>query len=76
MTGNEVLMATQHRREYWLYVVDNCHNGTGGLFGAYSDPAVVFADDMRGEAIFRVPGSSLSRARASHKSQESQEPQA
>jgi helicase-like protein/uncharacterized protein DUF3883 len=24
MTGNEVLIATQHRSEYWLYVIDEC----------------------------------------------------
>lgn len=63
MTGNEVLMATQHRDEYWLYVVDQCHDGTGHLFGAYRDPATLFAGDMKGDAIFRVPGTSLSNAR-------------
>ena len=63
MTGNEVLIATQHRSEYWLYVVDDCWDGTGRLFGAYRDPATLFAGDMWGEAIFKVPGSSLSSAR-------------
>lgn len=63
MTGNEVLMATQHRDEFWLYVVDQCSDGTGRLFGAYRDPATLFAGDMRGDAIFRVPGSSLTAAR-------------
>lgn len=63
MTGNEVLMATQHRDEYWLYVVDQCANGEGVLFGAYRDPATLFSGDMRGDAIFRVPGTSLSAAR-------------
>src|SRR5439155_11568046 len=24
MTGNEVLIATQHRTDYWLYVIDQC----------------------------------------------------
>jgi superfamily II DNA or RNA helicase len=62
MTGNEVLIATQHRADYWLYVVDECHNGSGRLYGAYKDPAVLFAGDMSGDAIFRVPGSSLARA--------------
>ncbi len=59
MTGNEVLIATQHRADYWLYVVDQCDDGNGRLFGAYEDPAVLFATDMTGDAIFRVPGSSL-----------------
>ena len=63
MTGNEVLIATQHRSEYWLYVVENCCDGTGQTFGAYRDPSTLFAGDMRGEAIFRVAGSSLSNAR-------------
>lgn len=62
MTGNEVLIATQHRSSYWLYVVDQCSNGTGRLFGAYEDPATLFSSDMIGDAIFRVPGSSLKNA--------------
>lgn len=62
MTGNEVLMATQHRGDFWLCVVDNCRNGTGKLFGSYRDPAAIFYSVMTGEAIFRVPGSSLSNA--------------
>ncbi|MXQ57529.1 DUF3883 domain-containing protein [Streptomyces sp. XHT-2] len=63
MTGNEVLMATQHRGDFWLYVVDQCKNGTGVLFGAYRDPANIFSAEMLGEAVFRVPGSSLARHR-------------
>ncbi len=59
MTGNEVLIATQHRRDYWLYVIDECADGKGRFFGAYPDPAVLFAADMTGHAIFDVPGSSL-----------------
>ena len=62
MTGNEVLIATQHRKDYWLYVVDQCADGTGRFFGAYEDPATLFATDMKGDAIFRVPGSSLKNA--------------
>ena len=62
MTGNEVLIATQHRTSYWLYVVDQCSDGTGRLFGAYEDPATLFSTDMVGDAIFRVPGSTLKNA--------------
>jgi hypothetical protein len=62
MTGNEVLIATQHRTSYWLYVVDQCLNGTGRLFGTYEDPATLFSTDMVGDAIFRVPGSTLKNA--------------
>ncbi len=62
MTGNEVLIATQHRKAYWLYVIDQCADGTGRLFGSYEDPATLFSSDMTGDAIFRVPGSSLKNA--------------
>jgi superfamily II DNA or RNA helicase len=62
MTGNEVLIATQHRKAYWLYVIDQCADGTGRLFGSYEDPATLFSSDMTGDAIFRVPGRSLKSA--------------
>jgi hypothetical protein len=62
MSGNEVLIATQYRKDYWLYVVDGCEDGVGRLFGAYEDPATLFGTDMVGDAVFRVPGSSLNRA--------------
>jgi hypothetical protein len=62
LTGNEVLIATQHRKAYWLYVIDQCADGTGRLFGSYEDPATLFSSDMTGDAIFRVPGSSLKNA--------------
>lgn len=63
LTGNEVLMATQHGANYWLYVVDDCENGNGRFFGAFQDPATLFGTDMVGGAIFRVPGSALTSAR-------------
>lgn len=66
MTGNEVLIATQHRKAYWLYVVDQCANGASRLFGAYEDPASLFSSDMTGDAVFRVPGSSLRSAPGSN----------
>jgi superfamily II DNA or RNA helicase len=66
MTGNEVLIATQHRKDYWLYVIDQCNDGKGRFFGAYQDPATIFATDMTGHAIFRVPGSSLKNAPGSN----------
>ncbi|MER5323705.1 helicase-related protein [Streptosporangium roseum] len=66
MTGNEVLIATQHRKAYWLYVVDRCADGNGRFFGAYEDPATLFSTDMTGDAIFRVPGSSLKNAPGSN----------
>jgi hypothetical protein len=66
MTGNEVLIATQHRKDYWLYVIDRCADGNGCLYGAYQDPASLFAAVMTGHAVFRVPGSSLKHARGSN----------
>ncbi|WP_342761168.1 helicase-related protein [Cryptosporangium aurantiacum] len=66
MTGNEVLIATQQRNEYWLYVVDKCADGHGRMFGAYQDPALLFAAEMTGDAIFRVPGTSLKNAPGSN----------
>jgi len=66
MTGNEVLIATQHRKAYWLYVIDQCADGAGRFFGAYEDPAKLFSSDMTGSAIFRVPGSSLKNAPGSN----------
>lgn len=66
MTGNEVLIATQHRTSYWLYVIDECADGAGRFFGAYQDPATLFSTDMKGDAIFRVSGSSLKNAPGSN----------
>lgn len=63
LTGNEVLMAMQHRRDFWLYVVDHCKDRRGTLFGSFRDPIDVFAGDIRGDAVFRIPGSSLRTAR-------------
>ncbi|PWU48913.1 helicase [Micromonospora globispora] len=63
MTGNEVLIATQHGSDYWLYVVDQCHNGTGVVYGVYRDPARLFHGQFHGDAIFSVPGSSLATHR-------------
>jgi superfamily II DNA or RNA helicase len=63
MTGNEVLIAAQHRREYVLWVVDQCHDGVGVTFGEYPDPVTTFKELMRHDAVFRVPGSALKAAR-------------
>lgn len=58
MTGNEVLMATQHREDYWLYIVDDCANG-GTIIGTYRDPITTLGEHMVGEAVIRVPGRAL-----------------
>ena len=68
MTANEVLIATQHGSAYWLYVVDHCNDGKGGMYGAYPDPVRTFQDLSRGDVIIHVPGSALKAAR------ETQEP--
>lgn len=62
LTGNEVLIATQHGSDYWLYVVDECRDGRGRLFRAFRDPVRVFASEITAAAIFSIPGSSLTRA--------------
>lgn len=59
LTGNEILTATQRRTDYWLYVVDQCSNGTGNVFGIYRDPVSTFEGLIKQEALFRVPGSAL-----------------
>ena len=68
MTGNEVLIATQHGRDYVLYVVDHCQDGTGILYGVYPDPARTFTDVSAGTVIVHVPGSALKAAREDEES--------
>lgn len=62
LTANEVLIATQRGRDYWLYVVDHCRDGRGTVFGTFQDPVKVFSADITADAVFKVPGSSLTRA--------------
>ncbi len=63
MTGNEILIATQQRSDYWLYVIDNCLDGEGTVFGVYRDPVSTFDGLTKQDAIFTVPGSALKAAR-------------
>jgi superfamily II DNA or RNA helicase len=65
MTADEVLIATQHGNDYWLYVVDQCHDGNGHLYGAYPDPVRTFEGLARGDVVVHVPGSALKAARES-----------
>jgi hypothetical protein len=62
LTANEILIATQHGKNYWLYVVDQCHDGTGTIYGAYSDPVGTFGDLFTRQVIVHVPGSALKAA--------------
>ncbi len=63
LTGNEILVATQQRADYWLYVIDNCHNSRGVVFGVYRDPITTFDGLIKQDAIFRLPGSALVAAK-------------
>ncbi len=63
MTGNEVLVATQHGGNYWLYVVDRCHDGVGTLYGVYPDPVRQFGALATSSVVVHVPGSALKTAR-------------
>jgi hypothetical protein len=63
MTGQEVAKAGLLGQDFWLYVVDQCHDGSGTLFHAWRDPAAVFADATHDVAIVRIPGSALAAAR-------------
>lgn len=63
LTGNEILTATQQRADYWLYVIDQCSNKVGEVFGIYRDPIAAFGGLIKQEAIFKLPGSALKAAR-------------
>ena len=63
ITGNELLIAGQMGRDYWLWVVDRCSDGAGKTFGIYADPATEFAGLTKDQTLIRVPGSVLKSAR-------------
>jgi superfamily II DNA or RNA helicase len=63
MTGNEILIAAQQRADFWLYVVDQCSNRVGELYGIYQDPVATFEGLLKQDAIFTVSGSALKAAR-------------
>lgn len=63
LTGGEILIATQQRADYWLYVIDQCSTGEGNVFGIYRDPIATFHGLIKQEAVFQVPGSALKAAR-------------
>ncbi len=62
LTSGELTSARQHGEDYWLYVVDNCIDGEGTLFGHWQDPASVFRDSFEDVAEYRLAGSALSAA--------------
>ncbi|WP_419845997.1 helicase-related protein [Candidatus Poriferisocius sp.] len=63
VTGAELATAGILGSDYWLYVVDNCADGTGQLFHAWPDPAAKFADAARDIAELRINGSVLTEAK-------------
>ena len=62
MTGGEWLAAAQLGDDYWLYVVENCVDGEGALYGAWRNPAQTFADGWADVSTVRLPGSKLKAA--------------
>jgi hypothetical protein len=66
LTGDEILIATQHAGDYWIYVIDQCVDG-GRLFAAFDDPVRRFGGLMSEITTFKVPGSVLTSARAAER---------
>ncbi|MEZ5116077.1 MAG: helicase-related protein [Candidatus Nanopelagicales bacterium] len=62
LTGREVLIATQHTDDYWLYVIDHCETGTGTIYGIYRNPMSTFRTEITGAVTVTIPGSSLKNA--------------
>jgi superfamily II DNA or RNA helicase len=63
MTGQEVAKAGLLGDDFWLYVVDQCHDGKGTLFHAWRNPAIVFGGVAKDVALVRIPGSALAAAK-------------
>ena len=62
LTGGELAQASQLGDDYWLYVVENCSDGEGRLYGAWQNPAETFRDSFTDVSIVRLPGSELRAA--------------
>ena len=62
LTGGELAKAAQLGDEYWLYVVENCVDGEGRLYGAWQDPAKAFRDSFTDVPVVRLSGSQLKAA--------------
>lgn len=62
MTGNEFTQAGVLGDNYWLYVIDQCHDGTGQLAKVVRNPASEFADVYRDVPILKIAGSDLMAA--------------
>jgi Protein NO VEIN, C-terminal len=62
LTGDELLIARQMARDYWLYVGDECSQG-GAIYCVYQDPVQLLGDLIRDVALVRIPGSALKPGR-------------
>lgn len=59
LTGNEITRAALLGDDYWLYVVDQCDDGTGTLFCAIQNPAKVFDGLTDDVPVLKINGSAL-----------------
>jgi hypothetical protein len=62
LTGDEMIRAGILGDEYWLYVVDQCHNSAGTLRTVVRNPANAFDGLTRDVAVLRITGSDLMAA--------------
>lgn len=62
LTGDEMIRAGIHGRDYWLYVVDQCKDGRGTLRAVVQDPADAFDGLTRDVAVLSIKGSDLMNA--------------
>jgi superfamily II DNA or RNA helicase len=62
LTGGEFTRAGILADDYWLYVVDECHDGEGTLATVVRNPAEAFAGQTRDVPVLAIPGSTLMAA--------------
>ena len=62
LTSGELTAAEQLDDEYWLYVIDQCADGAGRIYGAWQNPWKVFRDRFNDIALVRLAGSELKAA--------------
>jgi hypothetical protein len=62
LKGNELLIARQFDDDYWLYVIDQCSDGVGRIYGRFQNPAKRFGGLIQDVAVVRIPGSALKTA--------------
>lgn len=62
LTGREFTRAGILGDDYWLYVVDHCHDGHGTLAAVVRNPAEVFDGAIRDVPILQITGADLMAA--------------